>query len=139
MIDLPILSLLPNHHKRVVRGHPWVYSNEVTPDPALQALAAGSLVSVVAEGKPLGTAMYNPKTLIAARFFSRDPGQAIDETFFIQRLTQALALRDRLFARRIIAWSMPRLTACLPPSSTAIMMWWWCKPTPPGVIACCPR
>ncbi len=98
MNDLPIIKLQHGRDRRVLSGHPWVYSNEIAPDPALQALEAGSLVRVVSEGgKALGTASYNPKTLIAARLLTRDAEEAIDQAYFERRLSRALALRTRLF------------------------------------------
>ena len=98
MSDFPVVKLVPGRDRRVTGGHPWIYSNEVAPDPALASLPAGSLVRVsAASGQVLGIATYNPKTLIAARLLSRDPAEAIDEAFFQRRIRQALALRERLF------------------------------------------
>ena len=94
----PIVKLAAGRDRRVLGGHPWVYSNEVAPDPTLASLEAGSLVRVeAAGGQALGTATYNPKTLIAARLLSRDPAEAIDAEFFRGRIRRALALRNRLF------------------------------------------
>jgi 23S rRNA (cytosine1962-C5)-methyltransferase len=98
MTDLPILKLAPGREARVVSGHPWVYSNEVASDGPLQALEPGSLVSVqFADGRRIGIASYNPKTLIAARILTRDPDEAIDEAFIVRKLQSALALRETLF------------------------------------------
>ncbi|HEY0419572.1 MAG TPA: RlmI/RlmK family 23S rRNA methyltransferase, partial [Acetobacteraceae bacterium] len=41
---LPLLQLLPERHKRLRGGHPWVYSNELAMTPAAKALEPGSLV-----------------------------------------------------------------------------------------------
>jgi len=88
----PTLRLQPGHDKRAALGHPWVYSNEIQMDAAAKALAPGSLVVLTsANGKTLGTASFNPHTLIAARFFSRDAGTHIDRAFFTTRLERALA------------------------------------------------
>jgi 23S rRNA (cytosine1962-C5)-methyltransferase len=97
-MTLPLLTIAAKHDSRVSHGHPWIYSNEIVPSPELAALPAGSLVRVVtAGGTRLGTATYNPKTLIAARLLSRDPAEAIDQTFFARRLQRALALREKFF------------------------------------------
>jgi 23S rRNA (cytosine1962-C5)-methyltransferase len=94
----PILRLQPGHDKRAASGHPWVYSNEIQMDAAAKALPPGSLVALsTANGKSLGTATFNPHTLIAARFLSRDPAVHIDLGFFATRLERALALRHRLY------------------------------------------
>ena len=98
MTDLPILKLAPGREARVASGHPWIYSNEIVSSPALQALEGGSLVAVeFADGNRVGTATYNPKTLIAGRLLTRLPGEAVDEAFIANKLRTALALRERLF------------------------------------------
>ncbi len=94
----PTLRLQPGHDKRAASGHPWVYSNEIAMDAAAKALPPGSLVSLTtANGKMLGTATFNPHTLIAARFLSRDAATHINRAFFATRLERALALRHRLY------------------------------------------
>src|SRR3546814_13220098 len=75
----PTVVLKPNGHKRLLAGHPWIYSNEVAMEPAVKALAPGSLVRIVShERRPLGTAMFNPQPLISARMLSRDAKAVID-------------------------------------------------------------
>jgi 23S rRNA (cytosine1962-C5)-methyltransferase len=97
-IARPTIRLLPGHDKRAALGHPWIYSNEIAMDAAAKALPPGSLVALTtANGKSLGTASFNPHTLIAARFFSRDAATRIDRAFFATRLERALALRHRLY------------------------------------------
>ena len=92
------LALEPGRHKRAAGGHPWVYSNEIRMDAAAKALPPGSLVQLdAADGRALGVATFNPHTLVAARILDRDPGRAIDEAFFAERLERALALRQRLY------------------------------------------
>jgi 23S rRNA (cytosine1962-C5)-methyltransferase len=95
----PVLRLKPREHKRVAQGHPWIYSNELVMDLAAKALPPGSLVRVLREdGGALGTAIFNPHTLIAARMLDESPDAAIDAEWFGVRLSRALALRMRLFA-----------------------------------------
>jgi 23S rRNA (cytosine1962-C5)-methyltransferase len=84
----------------VIAGRPWVFSNEVIMDARTKALAPGSLVTVASyDGHALGTAMFNPHSLIAARLLARDPAAAIDRRFLGERLERARALRDRLFGQ----------------------------------------
>jgi 23S rRNA (cytosine1962-C5)-methyltransferase len=93
----PTVRLLPSRHKRVKGGHPWVYSNEIAMDQPAKALPPGTLVALAtAAGEPLGTAMFNPRTLIAARLLSPDPAAAIDRRYFETALGRALGLRERL-------------------------------------------
>ncbi|MDP9196663.1 MAG: class I SAM-dependent rRNA methyltransferase [Pseudomonadota bacterium] len=97
---LPLIRLLPSRHKRVVAGHPWVYSNEIAMDAAAKALAPGSPVRIhTSQDTFAGTGFFNPHTLIAGRILTRDPGQSADRGFLARKLQAALALRQRLFPR----------------------------------------
>jgi 23S rRNA (cytosine1962-C5)-methyltransferase len=96
----PSVVLLAGRERRVAGGHPWVYSNEIRMDPAAKAVAAGSLVTVrSADESPLGVALFNPHTLIAARLLDRDAARPIGRRFLLRRLERALKLRERLFAK----------------------------------------
>ena len=87
-------------HRRLQTGHPWVFSNEVEMDQAAKSLAPGTIVTVTdAGGTGLGTAYFNPRTLIAARMLSNIPDVTIDAAFVAARLRAALALRERLYAK----------------------------------------
>ncbi len=80
---------------RLLRGHCWVFSNEVArtegePPP-------GSLVEVArADGRPLGLGLYNPASLIAVRLMAA-PGEAVDGVLIVSRLRHAQILRRRIY------------------------------------------
>ncbi len=95
----PEIYLKKNEDKRLRKGHLWVFSNEVdTKRSPLEQFAAGDLVQVKSDdGKILGTAYVNPQTLICARLLSRKPSLKCGVNFFKERLTDALALREKLF------------------------------------------
>ncbi len=94
----PVVTLLPGGHRRAETGHPWVYSNEVQMDAAAKALPPGGLVTLKrADGRPLGVAMFNPHTLLAARLLDRDAARPIGRRFLLRRLERALKLRERLY------------------------------------------
>ena len=96
--NLPVVTLNQGASKRAEYGHPWVFSNEIRMDPATKGLAPGTIVRIVTDNSaPLGVAMFNPHSLIAARFLSRDPKAVIDRTFLEGRIASALALRERLY------------------------------------------
>jgi len=96
--DRPTIRLLPGRHKRARAGHPWVYSNELAMDNTAKKLRPGTLVRLAAAtGEPLGVAMFNPHTLIAARILDRDPATVIDVAFLRERLARAHRLRERLY------------------------------------------
>jgi len=94
----PAVALQPGAHRRAEGGYPWIYSNEVRMDAEAKALPRGTLVTVRrADERPLGVAMFNPHTLLAARLLDRDAGRPIGKRFFQRRLERALAVRERLF------------------------------------------
>lgn len=99
----PQVTLLPGRHRRAEQGHPWIYSNEILMDAAAKALPPGSLVTLrrtSASGqdeRPLGVAMFNPHTLLAARLLDRDAGRIIGRRFFISHFERALRIRERLY------------------------------------------
>ncbi|HYF23605.1 MAG TPA: class I SAM-dependent rRNA methyltransferase [Caulobacteraceae bacterium] len=101
---LPTVRLKPKAHLRSLRGHPWVYSNEVEMDATAKALPRGTLVQVVsAEGRTVDHGWFNPSTLIAVRRL--EVGEpAPGEGFFRERLEQAAALRGRFFEEPWWRW-----------------------------------
>ncbi len=95
----PEIYLKKNEDKRLRKGHLWVFSNEVdTLRSPLEQFSPGDLVQVKSDdGKVLGTAYINPQTLICARLLSRKANLKCGANFFKERLTTALALREKLF------------------------------------------
>ncbi len=93
------LQLRPKADKRLRSGHPWVFSNEIDTNltPFAQ-LPAGSLVQIVnAEGKPMGTGLLSPNSLIAVRLLTRKAITELSKRFFKQRIAQAKELREQLY------------------------------------------
>lgn len=95
----PAIHLLAGRDRRLRAGHPWIYANEVRMDDAAKAIAPGSVVTLMQEGKALALAHFNSHSLIAARVLTRNEGATIDAAFFERRLVRALRLRERLFDR----------------------------------------
>ena len=96
----PIITLKPREGRRARLGAPWIFSNEVQMDTAAKALASGSLVDVKGDdGQDFGSGYFNSKSLIALRLLARENGARIDATFFVERLTRALKLREALYAK----------------------------------------
>ncbi len=87
--------LRKKEERRVLSGHPWVFSNElleIRGEPQI-----GELVELLAEkGTSLGFGFYNPHSLISFRLLTTEWAE-IDTGFFIKRFTQALELRRRLY------------------------------------------
>tara|TARA_R110000868_G_scaffold46376_10_gene153268 strand:+ start:4731 stop:5963 length:1233 start_codon:yes stop_codon:yes gene_type:complete len=98
--DRPVIRVSPGRQKRVRAGHPWVFSNEIEMTPEAKALPRGTVVDVVdAAGSAIGTAIFNPNTLISARLLTSHSFADIDADWLAAKIVRAAALRDRLYDR----------------------------------------
>lgn len=80
---------------RWASGHPWIFASDVLPG---QTAEPGSTVEVHDErGRFLGNAHYSASSQIALRQLSTRR-EAIDRDFYLRRLKQALAYRERVVA-----------------------------------------
>lgn len=93
------LYLKRREDKRLRAGHLWIFSNEIdTQKSPLKSFTAGDIVNVLsAEGKNLGSAYVNPHSLIAARIYDERKNIELNQSWFEQRLLQALSLREMMF------------------------------------------
>ena len=92
------LKIKKHHEVRIVRGHPWIFSNEIENFAALKYLEKGTLVEVqVKKDESFALAYFNPNNLISARILTYDVKQEINENFFIEKISAAKILRDRFF------------------------------------------
>ena len=86
-------GLVVKPRARILHGHDWVFSSEVLKifgDPA-----DGDVISLKdGRDRLIGSAIYNSKSQIVARRFSRQR-QALDLDFFKRRIAQASEYRDR--------------------------------------------
>ena len=97
-VSIPRIRLKPGGDRRARYGYPWVYSNEIDMTPAAKAIAPGTVVDISGDdGRALGSAYFNPHSLIGGRILAKSSGDTITIAFYIDRLRAALALRDRLF------------------------------------------
>ena len=95
---LPVIRLKPGAQKRLARGYPWVYSNEIEMDATAREAPPGALVRLAdSRGEALGTALFNRRPLIAARLLSRRSDVTVDRDFLAARLARAMEIRERLF------------------------------------------
>lgn len=98
MTDTPHLPfhivLRRNEERRVLAGHPWIFSNEIA--EIRGGPGAGDVVELLtAGGKVLGVGFYNPHSLIAVRRLSPHLTE-VNRAFFEARLLRALQLRNRV-------------------------------------------
>jgi 23S rRNA (cytosine1962-C5)-methyltransferase len=86
-------GLIVKPRARILHGHDWVFSSEVLKvfgDPA-----DGDAISLKdGRDRLIGSAIYNSKSQIVARRFSRQR-QGLDLDFFKRRIAQASEYRDR--------------------------------------------
>ena len=85
--------------------HPWVFAGAIEridgdpqPGDEVRVTAAG--------GEFIGRGLFNPESQIRVRIYGWDEARPLDAGFWAERIDQALALRERLFA------GTPRRRAC---------------------------
>lgn len=87
-------ALTVKPRSRLFHGHEWVYASDV--QHIAGSAEPGDVVSLKdVKGKPLGSAIYNPKSQIVARRFSYRK-QDLDKEFFLRRIERALNYRKAL-------------------------------------------
>jgi 23S rRNA (cytosine1962-C5)-methyltransferase len=80
---------------RIASGHPWIFANEVekidgNPEP-------GAIVEVYfSDGKFAGKGYFNQQSQIIVRLLSHDRNAEINEAFFLQKIRECWAYRQKL-------------------------------------------
>ena len=88
------VHLKQKEDRRILRGHPWVFSNELREVP--KDCVPGDIVDVVDHaGRFVGRGYINPRSLIAVRILTRKQ-EEIDVAFLRRRISAARALRTSL-------------------------------------------
>jgi len=91
------IVLKSGREKSVLLRHPWLFSGaiaQVRGEPA-----SGETVAVYSSRmEMLGSAAYSPQSSIAARFWTFDSGETVDEAFLYQKLQAAWQARKVLHA-----------------------------------------
>jgi len=80
-----------NHHKRLLQGHLWIFSNELIEVPKYQS---GELVEVFYENQSFGLAFFNPNSLISCRLLKSNNENIKD--LIIERIKESKILRETL-------------------------------------------
>ncbi len=89
------IILKSNIRKRVEKGHPWVYDNEI--DKIEGTYENGDIVDVLnPKGKFLGRGYINDNSVIRVRIMTRNPKENIDRDFFERRIKRAWEYRKKL-------------------------------------------
>ncbi len=99
-MNIPQLKIKKHHEIRIVKAHPWIFSNEIENFSELKSLKKGSLVKVIIKkDEQFALAYFNPHSLIAARILTYDTAEEINEDFFVKRILSAKSLREKFFEK----------------------------------------
>jgi 23S rRNA (cytosine1962-C5)-methyltransferase len=94
MRDTAIVS--PRGAGRWLRGHPWIYRSDVVERPDAEA---GAVRVLDADRRPLGWALWSPRSEISLRLLDRNPDADIDASWWNRRLGDAVGRRAELAGR----------------------------------------
>ncbi len=97
--SIPVLRLLPKANARAIRrGAPWVFDNELVMDRRTRKIAPGTIAVLEDnERQAIGIVAVNPTSKIVARMLDRNVLANIDRDWVFEKLTKAVAMRDRLY------------------------------------------
>jgi len=97
------IFLRKNISRRVENGHPWVFNNEVDlaksgfANGAYGQVQPGDIVDVqTPDNKFIGRGYFNHKSQILVRLLTRNTNENIDAAFFLNRIKQAWAYRQKI-------------------------------------------
>jgi len=80
----------PKGARRWALGHPWIYRSDLLQPPDEPA---GAVLVSDARGRPLGWALWSPRSEISLRLLSRAPSERIDGHWWQGQLERALRRR----------------------------------------------
>jgi 23S rRNA (cytosine1962-C5)-methyltransferase len=85
----------PPGRQAVLAGHPWLRRNSIASTGG--DLQSGDEVVILdREGSVCGRGLYNPDSQLSVRVYSRRANQVLDQAFWHERLSRAVALRQQL-------------------------------------------
>ena len=97
--ERPTIRLKPKtDSRRLRRGFPWVYDNELVTDRRTRSLAPGAIARLEdGDRNPIASVTVNPNSKIFARILDRNPDASMDRAWLTEQLSRALRTRDALF------------------------------------------
>jgi len=112
------LILCKGREQSLLRRHPWIFSGAV--QSVLGDPCPGESVDVLgSDGSWLARAAFSPASQIRARVWTFDRDEPVDADFFIRRLQQSLAYREKIAiarqsdAYRLVHGEADGLPACI--------------------------
>jgi 23S rRNA (cytosine1962-C5)-methyltransferase len=79
--------------RRWSAGHPWIYRSDVVERPSAEA---GAVRVTDQRGKPLGVALWSPRSEISLRLLDRNADATIDRNWWSSALSRAIQRRATL-------------------------------------------
>jgi 23S rRNA (cytosine1962-C5)-methyltransferase len=79
--------------RRWAAGHPWIYRSDLLSDPET---SAGAVRVMDQRGKPLGVALWSPRSEISLRQLDGNPDARIDDGWWHRALARAIDRRSPL-------------------------------------------
>lgn len=93
--DRTLATVSARGARRWDSGHPWIFRSDVVNPPVSDA---GPVVVQDQRGKPLGVALWSPRSEISIRLLDRDPAAVIDKEWWTARIGAAESRRSPLEA-----------------------------------------
>ena len=87
-MDVAIVS--PKGARRWQQGHPWIYRSDVTRRPEAPA---GAVRVHDTRGKPIGVALWSPRSEISLRLLDDDASARIDTQWWKERIARSVSRR----------------------------------------------
>ena len=79
--------------RRWAAGHPWIYRSDLVTAPDT---SAGAVRVMDQRGKPVGVALWSPRSEISLRQLDPNPDALIDDDWWRRTLARAIARRSPL-------------------------------------------
>ena len=93
----PAYTVTPKAEAAILKGHPWVYADEITAAPA-QPPENGAVVDVLSSrGRYLGSGLLSEASKIRVRLLGRNANDRYDEAFWRRRIEYAWAYRKAIY------------------------------------------
>ena len=93
----PAYTVTPKAGAAILKGHPWVYADEITAAPDT-APENGAVVDVLSrKGRYLGSGLLSEASKIRVRLLSRNANDRFDEDFWRRRIEYAWAYRKAIY------------------------------------------
>lgn len=83
----------PKGARRWAQGHPWIYKSDIQTRPNSEA---GVVLVHDQRGKPLGWALWSPRSEISLRLLDTDPNATIDGAWWSRKIAKAVQHRSSL-------------------------------------------